>query len=49
MVLARHKPLILLDARKLSTPWVAGSNPAGIANNFNEMCDLFSLNSCTIS
>jgi hypothetical protein len=32
MVHMQHKLLILLDARKLSTLWVAGSKPAGIAN-----------------
>jgi hypothetical protein len=48
MVRTRHKLLILLDARKLSTPWVTGSNPVGIANNFNGMGALFSKNPCRV-
>jgi hypothetical protein len=31
------KPLILLRRQRITTPWVAGSNPAGIANDFNMM------------
>jgi hypothetical protein len=36
--------LIGLIPKRISTPWVAGSNPAGIANDFNEMRVLFLLN-----
>jgi hypothetical protein len=34
IVHSKRKPLILLKAKRISTPWVAGSNPAGIATFF---------------
>ena len=40
--------LMLLRSKRISTPWVAGSNPAGIASDFKGMRVLFSINSCTI-
>jgi hypothetical protein len=51
-ILKCRKPMIMHTSfnyvHGLSTPWVAGSNPAGIANDFNEMRVLFSLNPCTM-
>jgi hypothetical protein len=46
MVHERRKPLISLAARKLSTPWVAGSNPAGIAIIFNGLGDVVGRRPC---
>jgi hypothetical protein len=37
MVHGKPKTLISLNPKRISTPWVAGSNPAGIANDFSQM------------
>jgi hypothetical protein len=47
-IAANPQNVSLAGRGRISTPWVAGSNPAGTANDFNKMRDLFSRNSRTV-